>query len=548
MGKGGSSLRHVVTILLLSYVFLFHAMGDYSLKEPDEGRYAEIPREMIELNDYVVPHLNYARYFEKPPLFYWAVAASYKVFGVSEWSFRFPNALSALLCVIALYFSIRRWFGERVAFISSLILESSFGFFAMARIVTIDMFFTLWLFLSLLSFYGYYRERNRLFIYLFYGAMALATLAKGPVVLILMGATLLIYLLSEGNLAFLKEMRPVHGILIYGIITLPWMVLISLREKGFFYFFFIDQHVLRFLTTRHKRSGPLYYFIPVLIGGMFPWSLFIPRALVSLWKKKELRLFFIWSGVVFVFFSISGSKLPPYILPLFPSLAIVIGYLFNEKWEEYAGWNYEMVGYLIIFLAFSGAALFQMNGAFIRMVGAIAMDARSILEGLKTFSVVISIVSLLLVCLFLISRRFKTYSFWFSSLTLFSSFLVLLIMLNTNTLDSLNTTKRLSDIVNREGNNVRYLLTYGSFEETLPFYTKRRVLVASYKGELEMGSACDDTKAFFLTDADFVKLFNGNSGVYCVVKASKLLRLKDRLTGGYSVLGTQNGRYLISSK
>ena len=180
MTKTTLNFKHIMAILLLSYLFFFHGIGDYSLKEPDEGRYAEIPREMVEMNDYTVPHLNYVRYFEKPPLFYWFVAISYKVFGVNEWSFRFPNALSAFLCVIFLYVFTRRWFNEHVAFLSSLVLMSSFGFFSMARIVTLDMLFSVWLSFSVLFFYDYYKSHKHFSLYAFYGCLGLATLAKGP--------------------------------------------------------------------------------------------------------------------------------------------------------------------------------------------------------------------------------------------------------------------------------------------------------------------------------------------------------------------------------
>ncbi len=318
----------------LSYIFLFSGLGSYSLKEPDEGRYAEIPREMVQSGDYTVPRLNDVRYFEKPPLLYWAVSLSYKVFGVSEWSFRFPNALAALLCVFSLFLFVRRWADDVAAFLGSLVLLSSFGFFAMARIVTTDMVLTFWLFLSLLCFYGYYRERAVPFFWGFYAAMALATLTKGPVAPVLLCASLFIFLFMEGNLAFIKEMKLVRGIALYCVIAAPWFIIISIREKEFFNFFFIDQHLLRFISTKHKRSGPVYYFIPVIFGGMLPWSLYIPRAFAMAWRRPECRLFAIWSALVFLFFSLSGSKLPPYILPVFPTLSILIGVLFYENRES----------------------------------------------------------------------------------------------------------------------------------------------------------------------------------------------------------------------
>ncbi|MCX5802114.1 MAG: glycosyltransferase family 39 protein [Proteobacteria bacterium] len=544
MKKISINIIYLSVILILSYLFFFHNIGNYSLKEPDEGRYAEIPREMIELHDYAVPHLNYVRYFEKPPLFYWIVAFSYKAFGISEWSFRFPNALSALLCVIILYLFVRRWFNEEVAFISSIVLMSSFGFFSMARIVTLDMFFTLWLFLSLLLFYGYYREKIPFLLYSFYASLALATLAKGPVAVLLVGITILIFLFTEKKISFLKEFKWITGILIYGVITIPWLLVISLKEKDFFYFFFIDQHLLRFLTSKHKRTGSVFYFFPVLFGGMFPWSIFIPRGIVSLWRKNELRLLIIWTLVVFAFFSISKSKLPPYILPVFPPLSIIIGYMFHKKWEEVIERKREVIISIFIFFILSTSVFLCMSSTFNEWIGNISKDAVDILRDLRAFSIYISLVSIISGCL-LCFKRFDKFSFVFSIFTVFSSLVVFMLMLNVNIIDRLNTTKRLSNVINYHKGGIDYLINYGSFEETLPFYTKKRVILASYKGELEMGSKYEDTKDLFMNEEDFINLFASDKKVFCVLKEKKIKRLKERLSERINIVICQNERCLI---
>ena len=249
----GPATRPIAALVLLSFLFFFLNLGAYSLKEPDEGRYAEIPREMIESGDWLVPHLDYVRYFEKPPLLYWTVALSYKVFGINEWAFRFPNALFALMTVLSLYIFARKWFPEQVAFLSSVILMSAFGFFSMARIETTDMLFTFWLFLSLLSFYAHYRQQHRGMLSLFYISLALATLTKGPVAILLMVLAVLPFLLIERRLSFLKELHLPWGVPLFLLVAAPWFIAISLKEKQFFSFFFIDQHLLRFLTEKHKR-------------------------------------------------------------------------------------------------------------------------------------------------------------------------------------------------------------------------------------------------------------------------------------------------------
>jgi 4-amino-4-deoxy-L-arabinose transferase-like glycosyltransferase len=540
-------IKHIIALLLLSYVFFFNGIGDYSLKEPDEGRYAEIPREMNELHDYVVPHLNYVRYFEKPPLLYWTTATSFKLFGTNEWAFRFPNALCAFLCVIFLYFFIRRWFNEQMAFLSSVVLITSFSFFAMARIVTTDMLFTFCLFLSLLFFCGCYREKKSFFIYLFYVAIAAATLAKGPVALVLIGGTILIFLFTEHNFRFITEMKILKGLAIYLIITLPWIIAISLREKEFLYFFFMDQHILRFLTSKHKRSGPIYYFLPVLFGGMFPWSIFIPKAVVGVWKNKELRLMLIWTFVVFVFFSISGSKLPPYILPLFPSMATILGYLFYEKRQSQANKWIEIPIYILIFLVFGVVALSSHISPLSTYIQDMSGDApASITRDLLVFSLWVSLSSFAM-AFFLLFRRFTTHACIVVLLSSFSLAVMLGILFNLDVVDELKTAKDVAVMINRQKAQADYIISYSSYDQTIPFYIRRGVTVASYMGELEMGSKYEDAKKIFIGEETFLKLLTSDKKVLFVTKQNRLKRLQSMFPERIRIQGCQNDRCLAAN-
>ena len=539
-------IKHIIALLLLSYAFFFYGIGNYSLKEPDEGRYAEIPREMNELHDYIVPHLNYVRYFEKPPLLYWTTAASFKLFSANEWGLRFPNALCALLCVIFLYFFIRRWFNEQMAFLSSVILITSFSFLAMARIVTTDMLFTLCLFISLLLFYGYYREKKPCFVYLFYIAIAAATLAKGPVALILMGGTVLIFLFTEHNFHFIAEMKIIKGLAIYLTITLPWIIAISLREKEFLYFFFVDQHILRFLTSKHNRSGPIYYFLPILFGGMFPWSIFIPRAIVNTWKNKELRLMLIWVLVVFAFFSASGSKLPPYILPLFPPIAIILGYLFHEKWQSPVNRQIEIPIYMLIFFMFGATALLSQIPPLSTYIQGMSGDAPAIVKDLRVFTFWVSLSSFIMV-FFLIFKRFTTHAWTFILLSSFSLAIMLGILFNLAVVDKLNTAKDLAMMINGNKTRADYIIDYSSYDQTIPFYIKRGITVASYVGELEMGSKYEDAKNIFISEEEFLKLLPSDKKVLFVTKQKRLKKLQDMFPERIRIQGCQNDRCLVTN-
>jgi len=538
---------HILVILVLSYIFFFHSLGSYSLKEPDEGRYAEIPREMVETGDYVVPHLDYVRYFEKPPLLYWATALSFKIFGVSEWSARLPNALAALLTVLILYLAVTRWFTPEAAPLSAVVLISSFGFFTMARILTIDMLLSCTLFLSLIFFYEFYRQKKARSIYLFYACLGMATLAKGPVAPLLIGVSLLIFLTLERRVSFLKALLSGKGLLLYAILVLPWFVAIALREKEFLWFFFVDQNFLRFLTQKHHRSGPIYYFLPVLFGGLFPWSIFIPRAVAAFWRRREFHLFLIWFLVVFLFFSLSGSKLPPYILPAFPALAILLGSLFQDRAGRPTPGRPEILAYQFLFGLFALAGLLVATGAGSSYLRA-EPETLTILKDLKGFSIAIVCFSVLPIGL-LFLQMMRSSRPLFLILTCFSLAVVVLLMMHTHLIDKVNTTKELAQIINqRKAGGKPTVVNFASFDETLPFYTRQKVYIASYKGELEVGSTYQDSQQMFLSNEEFANLFKSDRQVLCVLKATRLERLRDLGIENVHILDCRGGRCLVSNK
>jgi hypothetical protein len=377
--------------------------------------------------------------------------------------------------------------------------------------------------------------------------MAAATLAKGPVALILMGGTILIFLFTEHNFHFITEMKLIQGLAIYLTITLPWIIAISLREKGFLYFFFMDQHILRFLTSKHKRSGPIYYFLPVLFGGTFPWSIFIPRAFVNAWKTKELRLMLIWTFVVFIFFSISGSKLPPYILPLFPPMAIILGYFFHRKWHLQVVNRVEVSIYILIFLVFGTVALLSQLSPLNAYIQDISGDKTiSIMKDLLLFSLWVSLSSFIMVFLF-IFKRFTTNAWTFVLLSSFSLAVMLGILFNLSVVDKLNTTKNLAMMINGQKTKADYIINYSSYDQTIPFYIKQGTIIASYTGELEMGSKYADAKDIFINEEEFLTLLSSDKKVLFVTKQKRLEGLLNMFPGRIRAEGCQNDRCLMAN-
>ena len=541
-----TALGRVAILLLLSLLFFFVNLGDYSLKEPDEGRYAEIPREMVESGDWVVPYFNYTRYFEKPPFLYWATALSFKLFGLNEWAFRFPNALCALLTVLLVYFAGRRLFSEETGFISAIVLCSSFSFLAMARIVTLDMCFAFLLFLSLCSCALYFRQGGRRYLIVFYLSLACATLTKGPVAVVLVGATVFLYSLTERTARPLLSLLWLPGIALYLVVAAPWFVLIGLREKEFIYFFFVDQHILRFLTTQHKRSGPFYYFIPVLLGGLLPWTVLLPRALQSVWRSRDLRLFLLWSLVTFLFFSLSGSKLPPYILPLFPPLALVLGhYLAELKVHSRQLSRAEILASAVLGGLFAVGALYAAIAADTvlppKLIGTLQVPQ-------PWWSLLLCGVTGLAWALFPAMVSVRSPSRWVVWCAAFPAIALSFLLANIDIVDKVNTSKRISLQINELRGQFDEVVNLNSFEESVPFYTRSRVILAAHKGELAMGARHEDAAPYFISLEEFLDRYRSEKRILTIAAKKILPALEEKAPGRMHILLCEGDRCLLSNR
>lgn len=336
------TILHIVILMLASGLFFFFRLGSAPLTEPDEGRNAEVAREMLVTGDWCTPHLNYERKLNKPVLLFWASAFSMKLGGADEGAARFPSAAAAAAGVLAVYFLGRRMFGERAGLLSGLVLASSPIYIAFSRIVIFDMLLAVFITFAMLFFYLGLTEPGqgpRRFCHLLcYTSMALAVLVKGPIGLVIPLAVIGLYLLLTGSLGRFREMEIVPGMVLMLVIASPWYVMMSIRNPEFPRYFFITEHIVRYTTDAFSRIKPFWYYLPVVIAGIFPWVFFLPSAIKTSLKnirergakKSPLLFLLLWAATVFLFFSFSRSKLAGYILPLFPALALMIG----EFWDE----------------------------------------------------------------------------------------------------------------------------------------------------------------------------------------------------------------------
>ena len=307
------------------------------LFDPDEGRYAEIPREMLVSGDWITPRLNGLEYFEKPPLQYWATTTAYQLFGISEWTSRLWSVGLAFGCLPLVFGWTTRLFGRDAGRAALLALAVSPYFVIVGHLNLLDAGFTFWLTGAVFAFALAQCAPTRStqefrWMLVAWGAAALAVLSKGIVVGVLAGISLAVYSLVERDLQPWKRLHCAWGIPLFSCIAAPWFIAVSVRNPDFPNFFFVHEHFARYLTTVHQRAGPWWYFIPLVVIGALPWIGSFVRACVPAWTDqrfapqfKPLKFVLIFAATTFVFFSASGSKLAPYVLPMMPPLAAVLG-------------------------------------------------------------------------------------------------------------------------------------------------------------------------------------------------------------------------------
>ena len=340
-----TSLPRRLALAACALLLFFGGLGAFPLLEPDEGRYAEIPREMLARHDFVTPRLNGVLYLEKPPLYYWLNAAALSVLERPATACRLASACFGLAGVglaWLLGLSIGGDRGGGWLCCAALVLGSSPMWVALSRANIIDMTLTFFLCATLTCFWlAQERERGargeRLLWHGMFLAAALATLSKGLIGFVIPGAVIFFFLLFARRWRLLLRVPWMTGTGLFLLVAVPWHVLAARRNPEFLWYYFVHEHWLRYTTPEANRQEPFWYFAAVLALGMLPWAGLLPaagrlfRGAGRLRERPGLIFLACWAGFILLFFSASQSKLAPYILSAFPPIAVLIALAIEES-------------------------------------------------------------------------------------------------------------------------------------------------------------------------------------------------------------------------
>ena len=527
-------------------VFFFH-LGSYGMWEPDEARYAEIAREMLSTGSFILPHLDYVLYIEKPPLLYWMTSLAFHFLGTNEFAARLVPALSALGGVAATYWFGRRMFDHRRGLVAAAILTACPLYATMAQVLTTDMLLTALLSVAFFALFIQWHEGGRWWL-VAYLAAALAVLTKGPVGIVLPGLASVLFLWRQGDFrSGLRKLRPVPGLLLVVAVALPWFAIMTLRVPGFFHFYIIGEHFRRVFVSTYSHGEPFYFYLPVIVLGLAPWSICLPL-LMSEGTRGPARSFCaITAATVLVLFSAASAKLIPYVLPAVPPLMLLLAdsilCAIDNRAAKRAVWRIRSAA-----IAVSIGPLLCAGGVGCIIVAAAASHFHNrdvtMLRG-----VIIAIGAIILVGGGAVSAAFVRGRAP-AGLALAVVTVAAAILAGTYgriKVESLHSFARLGRELALKA-PAATLIDYHRYPQAIPFYTRRRVLVAGpFLSELGFGArhSPDFNRYFLYTDEALLNYWFRDPSAVLIIDEADLRHLAEKL-GPVQVIASQGHKLAVT--
>ncbi|MDP3920883.1 MAG: glycosyltransferase family 39 protein [Candidatus Omnitrophota bacterium] len=538
--------------------FLFFFVADLiPLWSSDEGRYAEIAREMFESRNFIVPHFNYVEYLEKPILAPYAASLFVGLLGEADLVLRLPSILSALLGILVTYIFTRRLFSDTTARLASLLLLTSIGYVLVGRFAVIDMQMILLLSTSILFLMsGYFDQRraNYLWAYFF---MGLTVLTKGLIGVVLPGLIFFVFLVWTGRLEEIKRVSLGWGIVILLFVVAPWVVAVSWVEPEFLDVFILKHHFERFASGGFGRSRPFWFFSYVAVVVTFPWALLVPSAVLQGLKGEEIerdktKYLVSWITVIFIFFSIPRGKLPYYIVPICVPVAILVAGLLaawkaDRLHENERKWLHYAMGFIGVVCVLG---FFGLNIAVYAV-----REPEMVMLKTTIFTGSLAVAAGGVLCLWALRKKRKDMTILSLSGMIYTVLLV--IFTGMVKLSPLESTYAFASEIAPQLTPETVVAVFASPDRfsDLPFYLKRRIVtVGGDRGTLDQGSIDEDhqgeSSEWFLPAHVFGAMFNRKEKqVYCLLEKERLQVMRQR-TGvdTYHIVKDEYGKILISNR
>jgi 4-amino-4-deoxy-L-arabinose transferase-like glycosyltransferase len=578
----------IAALVLLLVVYLGSAFSPALLDDAD-STHAEAAREMLARGDYVTLHVNGVRYLEKAPLMYWLLATSYRAFGVNEFATRLPTVLAVLLTAVLAMRWAKRAFGDRAGIYAPLFIATSAGTYLFTRILIPEAILSLFLAAALYFFLTALQDQQGWRWYLGYGCVALGVLTKGLIALVFVAGPALIYLLISGEWRRWREFRLASGLALFVVIAAPWHLLAGYRNHGFFWFYFVNEHFLRFLGKRYpkdynKLPAALYWGLHLV--WLFPWSLYLPIAVHNLWRRGNVAptptptlasrtrlLAWIWAGTILIFFAVSTNQ-EYYTFPAyFPILLLLAGAVAEgEEKLPRSRWLLWSGAFIAVLSAGAGGLLLaglwsSRHLPYVSDIGSVlaqhdlANDTLSMshmldLTGqsfaalrLPSLMAVVALVSGPALALWARIRRRDFAATW----VLAGAMALLLIAAHValKRFEPYMSSKHLAQSIAVRVQPKDQVMIYGdqSFGSSLLFYLQRPVyLVNGRSSSMWFGSTFPDAPKIYLSDGDLLNEWNSPTRVFLFVTPYVRARVDKMLGANRYVIAEGSGKLVYSNQ
>jgi len=510
--KSGSYEKLILVIIALAIVFLSLHVGSRALWDPDEGRYAEMGREVLALHDWLTPHLNYLLYFEKPMMFAWMEAISQGLLGMNTAAARIPPLLCAFGIVALVGLMAAREWGRRAGLVAAVALLTSVEFFLLANVVDINMPLALFITACLVCFWRGHKLERAHYYYAAWACAGLAVLTKGPIGVIIPAGIIFFYILATRQFRLIIEVRPLSGLLVFLAVAAPWYVLVCRRNPDFFNFFFINQNLERYTSTIHNRYQPFWYFVPVVLGGFLPWTFALPEIARRLRKRPltDAVIFcLVWFAVTFLIFVPSQSKLATYVLPCFMPLALLTGYAFGQTDRQPGRLFYGECALFVLL----GVALLALPELLSLGLIAYPHHHPERMALIAASGVQLGLTLLVGVCAAVWAAR---RSGAVPGYALVGLTLLIFVLSFAWRLDS---TRSTAELVRRLPPEVE-LVAYGKYPHSAAFYARRPLYLVGSMGELSFGQTYPNQLT--ISRAEMLRRLQARPNVLCITESDRL--------------------------